>query len=159
MKANRRIINACFFIGILVVSCEDSNVLEIPAKQASTQQFSANEGMAGYTFNGSEGDPISLETANRWIARFKEVNPTGTQAHFFGYEIIQAILAQDECKGIRIYYGIDDAGNRQIMLVGATLNGDNIIPSPEFRTKDGDGIIGDASYPCPTYCNPPGGSL
>lgn len=159
MRANRKIISACLFIGILVVSCEEPGISEAPIKPTSAQQFSANETEGAYTFNGSEGDLISLETANRWIARFKDAHPTGTQAHFFGHEIIQAILAQDESIGIRIYYGIDDAGNRQLMLVGATSDGSNIIPSATLRTQDGDGIIGDASFPCPTYCNPPGGSL
>lgn len=160
MRANRRIISICLFFGILVVSCEESSIPETPVEQASDrQQFAANAATGTYTFDGKEGDPIELQTANRWIARFKEENPTGTQAHFFGHEIIQEILAQEGCKGIRIYYGIDESGNRQLMLVGATSDGSNIIPSATLRTQDGDGIIGDASFPCPTYCNPPGGSL
>lgn len=159
MRANRKIISVCLFVGILVVSCEEPGISEVPVNPETVQQFSANEAMSGYTFNGSEGDPIPLDMANRWIARFKNASPSGTQAHFFGHEIIQEILAQDGCTGIRIYYGIDDSGNRQLMLVGATSDGSNIIPSETFRTQDGGGIIGDASFPCPTYCNPPGGSL
>lgn len=160
MQVNVKTLSTWLFVGMLVVSCEDTGVSEIQVhSDDESNPLTTARTQGGYTFDGTEGDPIPLESANRWIGRFHEATPTGTQAHFFGNELIEAILAQKDCKGIRIYYGIDDDGNRQLILVGAKEDGSNLIPSYNLSTQDEGGIIGDASYPCPTYCNPPGGSL
>jgi hypothetical protein len=114
--------------------------------------------ITNYTFNGQEGDPISLEVAQRWTTNFKIDNPTGTKAHFFGLEILKLLLAEEGCVGIRMYYAIDDEGKRQIILVGVNSNGDDLLPASMQLDGDGGNIVADASYPCPSFC-PPGSGL
>lgn len=105
-------------------------------------------------FNGSEGGPINLATAKKWAANYRATlkNPDDTVAHYFGFEIIQKILREPGCVGLRIYYGIDDKGAKQLMIVGADAKGNNLLPS-SVELKDGDdNTIADNSMPCPVFC-------
>lgn len=115
-----------------------------------------------YTFNGSEGQPIEYAVASQWAANYRASlkDPNDTVAHFFGFEIIQRILREDGCMGIRIYYGIDDKGQKQLLLVGADENGNNLLPDVTAKSTGDGNIIADVSFPCPSYCDPTtGGSL
>jgi hypothetical protein len=114
-----------------------------------------------YKFNGSEGKPIDLATAKEWAKNYRETmkNPDDTVAHFFGFEIIEKILAEDGCMGIRIYYGLNEKGEKQLMLVGANDIGDNLLPAEGKELMDGGNTIADMSIPCPSYCPPTGTSI
>ncbi len=105
------------------------------------------------TFSGAEGDSIVLDASKQWLAHYNSDNPNGIQAHFFGHEIINQILSQNGCVGIRCYYALNDAGIQQLLLVGVTSSGQNILPqSLNGGRTTGDGTIADMSLPCPTYC-------
>jgi hypothetical protein len=108
-----------------------------------------------YTFNGTEGKPIEQETAKAWSENYQKQNPEEIKAHFFGNEIIKKILSEDGCMGIRIYYAIDDTGQKQLLLVGASSDGNNLLPSQK-KSSGEPNIIADVSFPCPTYCPPKG---
>jgi hypothetical protein len=94
------------------------------------------------SFTGSEGAPIALTTAADWTAAYRSANPGTTIAHFFGDKIIQDILAQEGCVGIRMYYGIDTDGASQLILVGADSEEKDLV----------EGIVADYSCPCPNMC-------
>jgi hypothetical protein len=98
------------------------------------------------------GDPIDLITAKAWATNYRLKNPNTTRGHFFGNEIINQILNEEGCIGIRMYYGIDEKGNKQLMLVGVDSNGEDLLPSLGESLDGGGNIIGDASFPCPDYC-------
>jgi hypothetical protein len=102
--------------------------------------------MAQYIYNGSGGAPIDLDTAKKWVANYRSTNPGQIEAHFFGAQIINQILSEHDCMGIRIYYGIDDAGAKQVLLVGVDSNGNNLLPTGSNN------IIADFSWPCPPGC-------
>jgi hypothetical protein len=107
------------------------------------------------TFNGTEGGAIPLPVAKEWTANYRATIKQGdTLAHFFGQDIIRKILEEDGCVGIRIYYAINDKGQKQLLLVGAAENGDNILPTENAAAspEDDGPIIADMSKPCPTYC-------
>lgn len=106
-------------------------------------------------FNGKEGKPITLGMAKRWTKRYRDENPDQVKAHFFGKDNILKILeeAGDECKGIRIYYGINDDGQKKLLLVGATEDQGNILPKSEGKDGPG-GTIYDDSSDCPPHCPP-----
>ncbi len=111
------------------------------------------------TFNGSEGGPIPLPTAKEWTANYRKTIKDGdTLAHYFGGDIIQRVLDETSAVGIRIYYAIDDKGQKQLLVVGVDEFGNNLLPKEEAAPKgtaaqaDGDPIIVDYSYPCPNYC-------
>jgi len=93
-------------------------------------------------FNGTEGAHISLGDASVLTANHRAANPGQVLAHFFGKNILQEILTQDGCVGIRIYLGQDESGTSKLVIVGADSGGNDMI----------DGVIGDFAYPCPSHC-------
>lgn len=110
-----------------------------------------------YTFDGKEGSPIDLSTAKTMVNNYKAKmkDPNETVAHFFGFEIIQKILMQPGCMGIRIYYGLGDNCEKQLLLVGADKNGNNMLPRANVTGNAlmaEQNTVGDVSYPCPSYC-------
>jgi hypothetical protein len=136
----------------LFASCEEQMSNEKPV-QFTNQKNSANERLAiDYRFDGKEGDAIDFNVARKWVNNYQEKNANGNKAHFFGYEILKEILSLEGCVGIRMYYALDDAGGRQIILVGVDEKGNNIVPGANGRAKD-EGIAADVSFPCPTYCS------
>jgi hypothetical protein len=136
----------------VLFSCEERGMEE--KQLMNSKKLGAR--LANYTFDGTEGDPIALDIAKSWTANFREQNQDGTIAHFFGNEILNQILSEEGCVGIRMYYAIDDKGERQLLLVGVNAKGDNLLPATVVggRIEDGGNIIADLSYPCPTYCPP-----
>jgi hypothetical protein len=53
---------------------------------------------------GDEGAPIDLELAAKWTANHRHRHPNEVVSQFFGQKILNTILQQDGCLGIRIYY-------------------------------------------------------
>ena len=94
-------------------------------------------------FNGSEGGEISLNTASAMTKLYREEYPNTTRAHFFGKDIIDRILAQDNCVGIRMYYGISEIGSKELVLVGVDAEENDILE-----------LVADISSPCPPTCSP-----
>ena len=95
-------------------------------------------------FDGTEGGAISLTSAANLTAEYRRQHPNQTKAHFFGKKIIQSILDQNDCMGIRLYYGLDDDGNKQIVMVGADSDENDILD-----------LVADLSHPCPNTCSNP----
>lgn len=93
-------------------------------------------------YNGSEGDPITLQAGATMTARFRTNFPTQVKARFFGKDLLLDILNQTGCKGIRMYFAQDANNVMELVIVGADANQDDII-----------GIVGDNSAPCPTSCS------
>ncbi|MBX2969804.1 MAG: hypothetical protein KF803_10580 [Cyclobacteriaceae bacterium] len=140
-------------------SCEEQMSDERPIEFKNEGKSSANERLVtDYRFDGKEGDAIDFAVARKWVNNYQEKNASGNKAHFFGYEILKEILSLEGCVGIRMYYALDDAGGRQIILVGVDEKGNNIVPNENGRTAE-EGITADASYPCPTHCPGNGTSL
>ncbi len=100
-------------------------------------------------FTGDEGEVISLSTGSDWTANYRAANPGQTKAFFYGQVILNDILAQADCVGIRIYYAIDEEGDKQLVIVGVDEDGND-------QTA---GIVADRAKPCPTYCDTGGSTL
>jgi hypothetical protein len=93
-------------------------------------------------FTGDEAQEFPLQTAAEWTANYRKANPEGIKAHFFGRNIIQKILDQDGCVGIRCYYALDEKGVQQMIMVGADKDENDLF----------NGIIAEISKPCPPFC-------
>lgn len=166
MKKNKFLIPVAIFalLFMSILSCNEQN--EIPIKQneigsvSSSSKVGSVKGRVGAPdFNGSEGDPIDLATAKKWASNYKSTSqkPDEILAHYFGFEIIQDILSQSSCVGIRIYYAIDESGEKKLILVGVNASGENMLPVTGGRTSETGNIMADFSFPCPSYC--PGNGL
>lgn len=106
------------------------------------------------TFSSTDADSTTTDITNKWKSNYTAINPDGVQAHFFGFEIIRQILSATGCTGIRCYYALNDSGVQQLLLIGVTSGGQNILPKSITggRTAD-DGTIADLSHMCPTECS------
>jgi hypothetical protein len=108
-------------------------------------------------YDGSDGSRIDLSTARQWAQNYRTANPNDTESHYFGRNVLDQILAQPGCTGIRIYYAMNDKKEKELLILGVDNKGDNMLPSFSGLAP-GDMSIMDNSWPCPPYC-PPGGNL
>lgn len=96
------------------------------------------------TFNGNEGMPMDPTQAAAWTANYRlTIGPGETKAVFFGKNILNAILDQRGCMGIRMYFAINNEGKRTLVLVGANAAGYDQL----------DGIVADFGSTCPNTCD------
>ena len=95
-------------------------------------------------FNGKEGGPITIEQGADLTANYRAKNPNSRKGHFYGRDILQRLLDQEGCMGIRIYYGIDENDEKELVLVGAQENEDDMLE-----------LVVDLSRPCPNRCGSP----
>ncbi len=93
-------------------------------------------------FTGDEAEQFPLATAAEWTGNYRAANPEGLKAHFFGRTILNDILDQPNCVGIRVYYALDGNGVQQMIMVGADANENDLY----------EGIIAEVSKPCPPFC-------
>ena len=94
------------------------------------------------SFTGNEDHGITLTQASKWTRNYRTANPGAVKAHFYGKTAIQNILNQTGCVGIRVYYALDEAGVKQLVIVGATAE--------EIDLENG--LLAERSRPCPPYC-------
>ncbi len=92
-------------------------------------------------FNGTEGGLISLKEGAAMTAAYREAGINSIKGRFFGRDLLEELLAQEGCMGIRMYFGLDDESNMQLVLVGADSDEDDMLE-----------LILDNSVPCPTRC-------
>ncbi|HZY35842.1 MAG TPA: hypothetical protein VFE53_04295 [Mucilaginibacter sp.] len=114
---------------------------------------------------GGEGGPIKLDEAASWTRNYREKHPGETISQFFGRDILERILAQDGCLGIRFYYALDHAGKKHLVITGVVSDGNDQINEDHFETDAAAPAlaagpatgaadykiyeIGDQSSPCP----------
>lgn len=74
----------------------------------------------------------------------------------FGREVFDTILAQADCQGIRIYYGMDADLRVHAIIVGYNSKNEDMLP-PAIQSTDGPptGSIGENGKRCPEDCSPP----
>lgn len=96
------------------------------------------------SITGKEEHDISLLTASTMTKNYRDTITTGTTiAHYFNRAIIDAILDQQDCTGIRMYYALDNDGRKQLVLTGVDSSGNDLY----------NGVLGDRSVCCPFNCS------
>lgn len=94
-------------------------------------------------FDGNEGQMISLTEASAMTAEYRSQHPGEVKAHIFGKNLINSILNQTDCVGIRMYHGIDTSGARHLVLVGVKADESDMTS----------GKIADRPLECPPNCD------
>jgi hypothetical protein len=104
-------------------------------------------------FDGSDSGPIALPIARQWVQNFKNQmsSPDEIRAHYFGRDIIDRLLSQPGCTGIRVYYALNDKNVKEVLIVGVDDKGDNQLPAND-KLDAQDNVIADISFPCPSVC-------
>lgn len=86
---------------------------------------------------------VTLAEAAVMTARFRQENPSGTIiSHMLSRDIIDEILAQPGCEGVRIYNAIDDGDIRTLIVVGVDANQNDLCH----------GVLAEHTTKCPTMC-------
>lgn len=161
--SNPKILMLLFILG--AISCEDK--LDINSESGDVMSFnnslSASQGKVANTVNGlaiikaplydgSDAGPLDLNLAKSWVAKFKgSVGPDEIQSRYFGRDVIDQILAQQGCTGLRIYYAINDGGEKVLIISGVDSTGTDMLPVSPTLVAD-ENTLADASLPCPGYC-------
>lgn len=92
----------------------------------------------------NSGSVITLSEAQGYVTAFKKNFPKEIKALFVGSNLVNQILSQPDCIGIRIYNGYNSSEDRlSHVLVGVDSNGKDLT----------DGVIVDRMVPCPTMCD------
>lgn len=95
------------------------------------------------SFTGNEDHEFPLAEAAQWTKNYRDSVPAGSvKGHYFGRKILEDILAQDDCVGIRIYYALNDDGVKQLIISGVDADENDIYQ----------GTLAEKSFLCPSRC-------
>lgn len=95
------------------------------------------------TLNGTEGENIPLADAIQMTKVFREANPHAIKAFYIGRDIMNELLNQENCVGMRIYNALDEDNQAQVVIVGVTTDNEDLY----------EGIRADKTKPCPSLCD------
>jgi len=73
------------------------------------------------------GDEISHELAHEFINAYQETHPGENRGYHLGRNIIDTILAQPGCVGMRFYYGLNEDGVKTLVYVGVDAGGKDLV--------------------------------
>ena len=77
--------------------------------------------------------------------RFREgVAKGGETAQMFPRDVFEQLLKNTKVRGIRFYYGRNEGGKMQMVVVGVDAEGNDMLA---------DGEIFDRGFPCPPVCS------
>jgi hypothetical protein len=93
---------------------------------------------------GAGRHEISRAKAREFIQGWRKGRKGGVVGGFMDREVLDKILAQPECKGVRYYHAMHPQGHDTIVLVGVDSDGRDLW----------DGTIAEEAIPCPPDCAP-----
>ncbi len=87
---------------------------------------------------------ISLEEASEMTARYRNGSLfNGFNGGCFDKAAVQQLLDQQDCEGLRYYYGVNSVNENVLILVGVTAENKDMV----------DGRLLEMSVPCPNFCD------
>lgn len=99
------------------------------------------------------GEEIGAELGAKMVKDFQDANPNELLGHFIGRNVIDQILAQPGCVGVRFYNALNESGEKTLVYVG--VNSENeIISGYNFVDQSGNlinkaSIVADRAQPLP----------
>ena len=73
------------------------------------------------------GEEISHDLGAKLVKDFQDANPTDVTCYNVGKTVLEQILAQPGCAGIRFYNALNEEGNKTLVYVGINEDGENIV--------------------------------
>jgi len=112
-----------------------------------------------YTLPSADSHYITLSQAKEMTARFRSNSTTVLKDDYatidiiansetFSIDAFQSFISNPDCKGIRIYSGMDTDLKVHSILVGVDVNGEDILPPVD----DDEIKILEEGKRCPPYC-------
>jgi len=95
------------------------------------------------------GEEIGLELGNELIYQYQSKNPNDVLGYQIGRNILDQILAQPGCLGIKLYNAYNESGEKTLVYVGMDANGKAITSITSVNCNgilsDNKGIVADRS--------------
>ncbi|ASU36524.1 hypothetical protein [Mucilaginibacter xinganensis] len=112
---------------------------------------------------GKEGEEFDLDLSASWTKNHRDRNPHEPHSHFFGKEILEKILSQPGCVGLRFHHAHSKShgeagGERHLIITGVTAEGHDMLNTlsaqkklskAEMKTVTAFDVVGQQSMPCP----------
>jgi hypothetical protein len=106
---------------------------------------------------------ISLEEAKKMIKKFRDEKDKIVKDEHRGKHLLpncesfdrtafDALLRREDCKGVRIYYGMKETSHIHAVIVGIDADGKDILPVAGAAMDSIDPPIIDKGLPCPDHC-------
>jgi len=93
---------------------------------------------------GYNNQSISFQDATGLIKGYQRINASNAViVQNFGKELVDKIIAQPGCVGVRMYYGRHTNGNPGLIILGVDKSGKDMVK----------GVLAFPSVPCPPYCD------
>lgn len=73
------------------------------------------------------GEEIGLELGIQMVKDYQVTNPNDTQHYIIGKNIIEQILAQPGCVGIKLFNAYNETGEKTLVYLGVKANGKSIL--------------------------------
>jgi hypothetical protein len=94
------------------------------------------------------GAEISHEKAQEWTNAYRNNFPDAPGGYVLGRNIIEKILAQPGCVGVRFGYALNDEGQKTLVYKGIDANGNELVKQT-MVTENGvimseEGMVADA---------------
>jgi hypothetical protein len=86
----------------------------------------------------SIGEEIGLELGTQFIKEYQIANSTDVQYYVIGRNIIDQILAQPGCVGMRFYNAYNEMGEKTLVYVGLDDKGKPIV---EYTCINNEGLL------------------
>lgn len=95
-------------------------------------------------YNANEGAQITLNEASQLTKNYRDQSGwlDRTLSHYVGKTLIQSILSQEGCVGLRTYYAITEDGKKQLVFVGVDQEENDLY----------NGVLVDKTVSCPPFC-------
>lgn len=84
------------------------------------------------------GEEIGYELGKQMITDYQSANPTDVSFYEIGRNIIDQILAQPGCAGIRFYNAYNEMGEKTLVYVGLNSDGKAIA---EYTVVNNEGVL------------------
>ncbi|MGB8191653.1 MAG: hypothetical protein WCF67_07030 [Chitinophagaceae bacterium] len=75
----------------------------------------------------SVGEEVGLDLGTQMINSYRQANPSDVQWYMIGREIMEKILAQPDCVGLKFYNALNEVGEKTLVYVGIDQNGKAIL--------------------------------
>ena len=73
------------------------------------------------------GEEIGMDLGAQMVKDYQEANPTDVSWYMIGREIIEKILAQPGCVGLKFFNATNEFGEKTLVYVGIDNRGKSII--------------------------------
>lgn len=81
------------------------------------------------------GEEIGIQLGAQFISSFRQANPTEAVAYYVGRTILEQVLAQPGCVGIKFYNACNEAGVKTLVYVGVDAQGNDMLSITSINTN------------------------